>query len=1104
MKRKLYTSFIFILLIAGTVVSGPGDLDTTFAGTGKLRFGFNKGDDTAKGTAIQADGKIVVVGSTTNGFDTDYLVIRYNVDGTLDGSFGAGGRVLTSISAGNDAATSVAIQPDGKIVVAGSSQGNGTGEDFSVVRYLPDGSLDPTFGLGGKQITQISNWSDVANALAIQPDGKIVLAGVSGTQQFHGNTTLVRYTASGSIDFGFGGLGTGKKITDASMGNWDDYATGIAVLPDGKLFVVGQGVGINYFLRYLSDGSSDSTWGLLGNGILNQQYGNVDGLNAVTVQPDGKILIAGVSDGKFMVIRFNNTQNASYDTTFNSNGRLFFTMGTGQAEAKAIMVTGTFIQKIVVAGHAANGSHKDFAIARLDLTGAFDSAFNGNGRLMLPIGQGDDEINAIAAQGGSVVAAGVASNGSNHDFALARVTTAGAPDTSFDLDGKRTDDVGYREAFAASVAARPDGKVVVGGYTQTDHDLRDFAVARYNADGSPDTFFDGDGKATIDFGGSDDNGTSVAVQADGKVVVAGSRYDPSALTWDFAVARFNVDGSPDLSFNGSGRVISPIGPSDDEASAVAVQPDGKILLAGTVKVSDTNTDFAVARFNTNGSPDNSFGTGGRFVFPMGIGNDVAVAMRLQADGKIVVGGNASNGTNMDFAVARITTGGALDNTFGSFGRQVTPIGTGEDQAFSVAIQPDGKILVGGYKLNGTTSGDQVVVRYTSAGQPDPSFDNDGIAMTRIGLLVSVSSGMEVQPDGKIVAGGVAAIGQQLDFSAARFNTNGSLDESYGIGGKAIASITDVDDFGLALTLDASGRAIIAGHAKGLAGIVRLQGDIAPRKTPFDFDGDGKTDLSIFRPGSGQWWIQKSADGGSSVAQFGAGTDKLAPVDFTGDGKSDVAFFRPSDGHWYVLRSENSSFYAFPFGTNGDIPVPADYDGDGKGDAAVFRPSNSTWYIQRSSDFGVTITQFGVAGDQPVVADYDGDGKADIAIRRPANGQWWLSRSTAGVMAVTFGAGTDNTVQGDYTGDGKADVAVWRPSSGAWFVLRSEDLSFYAFPFGTTGDVPSPGDYDGDGKTDATVFRPNGSTWYVNKTSGGVLITQFGAAGDQPVPNAFVR
>ena len=135
----------------------------------------------------------------------------------------------------------------------------------------------------------------------------------------------------------------------------------------------------------------------------------------------------------------------------------------------------------------------------------------------------------------------------------------------------------------------------------------------------------------------------------------------------------------------------------------------------------------------------------------------------------------------------------------------------------------------------------------------------------------------------------------------------------------------------------------------------------------DYDGDGKTDLAVFRPASSQWWINRSSSGVAAF-QFGTAGDKPVPADYTGDGKTDVAIWRPSNGNWLILRSENASFYGFPFGAAGDIPAPGDYDGDGKADAAVFRPSNSTWFLNRTTS-GNTAVQFGAGGDKPLPASF---------------------------------------------------------------------------------------------------------------------------------------
>lgn len=278
--------------------------------------------------------------------------------------------------------------------------------------------------------------------------------------------------------------------------------------------------------------------------------------------------------------------------------------------------------------------------------------------------------------------------------------------------------------------------------------------------------------------------------------------------------------------------------------------------------------------------------------------------------------------------------------------------------------------------------------------------------------------------------------------------------------------------------------------------------------PYDFTGDGRTDLAIYRPAQGEWWYSSTeAGGGSGALQFGSSADVIVPGDYTGDGKTDFTLFRPSTGEWLVLRSEDLSYFAFPFGSTGDVPSAGDFNGDGRADHALFRASSGTWFVQISGG-GVQVQPFGIPGDLPAVGDYDGDGISDIAIYRPnggsGSGEWWINRSASGVIAFPFGAATDRVVQGDYTGDGSTDVAIWRPSTGFWFILRSEDNSFYGFPFGAAGDIPVPGDYDGDGNYDSAVFRPSSNTWFIQRSTAGTLITTFGISGDQPVPSAFVR
>lgn len=277
--------------------------------------------------------------------------------------------------------------------------------------------------------------------------------------------------------------------------------------------------------------------------------------------------------------------------------------------------------------------------------------------------------------------------------------------------------------------------------------------------------------------------------------------------------------------------------------------------------------------------------------------------------------------------------------------------------------------------------------------------------------------------------------------------------------------------------------------------------------PFDFDGDSKSDVAMFRPGTQQWWLQRSTLG-NLTSQFGLSTDKITPADFDGDGLTDLVVWRESDLNFYILESSTGTLRTENLGLAGDNPkIVADWDGDGKADPAVFRPSplGSKFYYRGSRNNpnrNITNIPWGNGFDKPVRGDFDGDGKADAAIFR-SDGTWWiLYSSNATSLTQGWGAPVDKPVDGDFDGDGKSDIAVYKPD-GSWWILQSSNGQARVQQFGLPADVLTPGDYDGDGKTDLAIFRPsNNQTWIFASSSATTTALTFGTTGDIPVASAF--
>ena len=396
--------------------------------------------------------------------------------------------------------------------------------------------------------------------------------------------------------------------------------------------------------------------------------------------------------------------------------------------------------------------------------GTLDPTFSSDGRLTTGFAASGDFGYSVAVQSDwKIVVAGRTDSGpSNSDFALARYNADGTLDTSFDGDGKLTTVIGPSYDTAYSVALQSDGKIVVSGSSSGSGSRDDFALARYNSDGTLDTSFDGDGKLTTAFvGASLDRGYSVAVQSDGKIIVAGRS------TADFALARYNANGTLDTSFDGDGKLTTDLGSPIDDGLSVAVQSDGKIVVAG---YSDniTNADFAIARYNADGTLDTSFSSDGKLTTDFGSRFDFGRSVAVQSDGKIVVAGNTdSSPNNTDFALARYNANGTLDTSFDSDGLLTTDFGGSSDLGISVVVQSDGKIIVAGESRSGTNT-DFAVARYNANGALDTSFDGDGRLTTAFGAFDDHGSRVVVQSDGKIVVAGASYNGADDDFAVARY------------------------------------------------------------------------------------------------------------------------------------------------------------------------------------------------------------------------------------------------------------------------------------------------------------------------------------------------
>ena len=952
----------------------------------------------------------------------------------------------------------IVAQPDGKVLISGFFSAVGKINSYGIARLNADGTVDTTFHAPIIGFI-FSNYA--VSAIGVQQDGKIVIGGNFTSVAGQPRTGIARLNTDGSFDASFNvslGNGTGgnRNISD------------IKITADNKIIAVGNftyNSGANkYIIRLNSDGTIDSYFNSpsVVNALLNGYIAEV--------LPDGKILFAGLSNSQGSIYRLN--ADGSIDSSFMpitlSGSNISYTPGIFTIKPLAdgrFYIGGGF--------NTFNGFPIMTAnLIRINADGSLDTSFNaGNTGPNFAVRRIEILSNNQLFIGGEFETFnGVARRN------IVKINSDGSLDNSVNFSG-RTDTKDF--------AVIAGGKILLGGqagdYSGVGNNVHS-ALLKLNADGSVDvaqTVVGDTGKAN-----------KILVQPDGKILIGGI-FTHTDNQRRYSLSRINVDGTLDTTFTSPDYNYEVLG--------LDIRADGKILVSNS---------SSVYRLNSNGSLDRTIYPGGAFdakflsgggaivssnfhlrktfeaggfdsSFDVTANNNIRKIL-LQPDGKFMVAGDFTMIAGVTRGrIARINANGTLDTTF-------APPGGASNSIFDAALQSDGKVIIGGNfpGINFNTNY-KYLARLSSDGSLDTSFNP---------IVEGGVQSLKIQSNGKVLVGGSMYSVNGLASRIVRLNQDGSLDATFNPG-------TGPDDAVLSIDSETNGNIIIGGSFTRVINLDRLGvarlASTTTAKTLFDFDGDGRTDVSIFRPSSGVWYIQQSSAGFAGLA-FGQTGDKLVPADYDGDGKTDVAVFR--NGTWYLQRSQ-LGFNGISFGDANDIPVPADYDGDGKTDVAVFRPSNGVWYLLQSRD-GFAATVFGLGTDKPVSGDYNGDGKADIAVFRPSTGIWYTSTNPAiGYGAVEFGTAEDKLVPADYDGDGKTDVAVFRPSNGTWYLNRSRD-GFAGIAFGLGTDLPVAADYDGDGKADVAVFR-NG-TWYLNRTTQGFSAVAFGVSDDKPVPNAFVR
>ena len=630
--------------------------------------------------AMQPDGKIVLGGYISGQYD--FRIVRLNVNGTLDNTFSNDGMQNIAITTFSRL-QAIAVH-NGKIVAAGFSY-----REFVIARLLSDGSPDNSFSDDGKQTVTFGNFDQSANAVAIAPNGRIVVAGTA-----QGNMAIAALLDNGSPDNSFSDDGRLMIQVEGSTS-----CSSVAIQPDGKIILAGdsENGGIRKWAvaRLNTDGSMDNNFS--GDGKLSIDFGKYTEARAVVLQSNGKIIIAGMvgdQDGDLTIASIN--ADGTTDYGFSGDGIVIISLDAKQDAANAVAIQPD--GRILVAGYAGNWSFTRayYLMLRYTADGMLDNSFSDDGIVIgyKPVSPTAYVSGVIQPDGKLLVLAGVMAVEHYNRIGLVRYNTDGSLDNSFSGDGKLDLDLGaFGGQNPEAIVLQPDGKIVVGA-NQVDASGFYFMIVRFNPDGTLDNSFSGDGRAIIDFEGAQfEDLKAIALQSDGKIVAAGAMRFTTSMSMDVAVGRLNADGTPDNSFSGDGKVVTDLG-GDESVWDVATTPDGKIVVGGTYQQA-LNVNVMLVKYNSDGTLDQSF-NGSGWVNNSITGNCEARAIDLLPDGKIVVGGTFLSGIR--YLVAKYTPNGILDNSFSGDG---IAFENTDGNVVDMAIQPNGKIILAGFSSSGT-------------------------------------------------------------------------------------------------------------------------------------------------------------------------------------------------------------------------------------------------------------------------------------------------------------------------------------------------------------------------------------------------------------------